>query len=76
MTKRDFTKAMIDEMKPQFHSVGMNKAYWCGMHAVLEAIRTSAAYDEIKDDQVSLTYHEICIMAQGLYNLVLDEHSI
>lgn len=73
MKKTDFVKAINDEMTPQFGDLGMDKAYWCGMHAVFEAIRTSASYDEIKNDQVSLAYHEICVLAQKLYDLVLED---
>lgn len=73
MKKNDFTRAINDEMTSQFRDVGMDKAYWCGMHAVFEAIRTSASYDEIKKDQVVLTYHEVCAISQKLYDLVMDD---
>lgn len=76
MKKSDFTKVINDEMKSQFKSVGMNKAYWCGMHAVLDAIKISASYDEITRDRVELTYHDLCTLAQKLYNLVLDDSFI
>lgn len=76
MKKSDFVKAVNDEMKPQFNSIGMDKAYWCGMHAILETIRVSADYDEIKSDKVTLTYHEVCALAEQLYDLVLTDLSV